>query len=246
MTDIEPLLVAYVDGELDPSGIAEAERILAQSPEARRSVAIYRATAALLRAACATSVYADPAPVRVATAPLRAPRWRRPLAVAASVALLAIGYGAGMLAAPSAGADDFINDVAEYHAVYSRETTHLVEVPQSQADEIARWLGERLQRPLVPPDLSAVGLRFAGARMWISDGKPVADLLYTRANGLPVALCIVHAADTAERGIIAVTLRGDERVASWESAGYTFAVVGDLTPAQAREIAERARRLSES
>ena len=116
-------------------------------------------------------------------------------------------------------------------------------MPADQSEEIARWLGARLQRPIEPPDLRAEGLRFAGARMWISDGKPVADLLYTRAAGLPVALCIVHAIDedAPKAGSIAVAARGDLRVASWQSGGYTFAVVGDLTAAQARDIAERAR-----
>jgi len=247
MTDIEPLLVAYVDGELDAASIAEVERILAENEEARRSVQIYRETTVLLRAACAESVYANGAPPFAATPPRRRrARWQRPLAAAAAVVLLLLGYGAGWTTAPHADDDGFIDDVAEYHEIYSRETTHLAEVPAEQSDEISRWLGERLQRPIVAPDLHAQGLHFAGARLWISDGKPVADLLYTRAEGLPVAFCIVHAADDAKASGIAVTSRGDERVAYWQSEGYTFAVVGDLTAAQARAIAEHARRLSDT
>ena len=53
MTDRETLLVAYVDGELDAAGIAEAERVVAEDEAARRLVAIYRDTASLLRSACA-------------------------------------------------------------------------------------------------------------------------------------------------------------------------------------------------
>jgi anti-sigma factor RsiW len=245
-TDLDSLLVAYVDGELDAAGITEVERILAESPDARRQVAVYQETAALLRAACAESVYAEHWPTRVQPARSRSTRWRVPLAVAASVLLLAVGYGAGVLTAPYADADGFIDDVAEYHQVYSHETTHLAEVPAAQTEEISRWLGERLQRPVVPPDLAMVGLRFAGARLWISDGKPVADLLYTRADGLPVAFCLVHAADDAKRGAITQTMRGDQRVAFWQSGGYTFAVVGELSETKAREIAEAARRLSDS
>jgi anti-sigma factor RsiW len=246
MSDIEPLLVAYVDGELDEAGIAEVERMLADNEAARRSVQIYRETAALLRAACAESVYAAGSmPFVAVPRPARIARWRRPLAVAAAVLLLLIGYGAGWMTAPGADDDEFIDDVAEYHEVYSRETTHLAEVPAEQTDEIERWLGARLRRPIVPPDLRTEGLRFAGARLWISDGKPVADLLYTRADGLPVAFCIVHAADPPMGNSgIEVTSRGDLRVAFWQSQGYTFAVVGELSVERAREIAEQARRPS--
>lgn len=247
MTDIEPLLVAYADGELDGAAAAEVERILAENEDARRSVAIYRETAALLRAACNASVYADGAnPLLRPSREPRPLRWRVPLAIAASVLLLLIGYGGALLTAPGDDQDSFIDDVAEYHEVYSHETTHLVEVPAAQSDEISRWLGARLQRPIDPPDLRTEGLRFAGARLWISDGKPVADLLYTRADGLPIAICIVHAVANdvpkAGRQEIAVTTREGLHVAFWQDRGYTSAVVGELSPEQARTIAEQARR----
>jgi anti-sigma factor RsiW len=247
MTDIEPLLVAYVDGELDAASVAEVERILAENAEARQSVEIYRQTAVLLRAACAESVYATGTP------PLAAPRppspvarWRRPLAVAAAIVLLLVGYGVGRIRATDAADDGFIDDVAEYHEIYSRETTHLAEVPASQFEEISRWLGERLHRPVIAPDLRTEGLRFAGARLWVSDGNPVADLLYTRADGPPVAFCIVHADDGPKGNDIEVTTRGEQRVAYWQSHGYTFAIVGDLSADRARAIAEQARRQGET
>ncbi len=244
MTDIEPLLVAYVDGELDAAAVAEVERLLAENEGARRSVAIYRETASLLRAACAESVYADAAPpLRRSAVPPRAARWRRPLAAVAAVVLLAIGFGGGWLVGAGSDEDGFIDDVAEYHQVYSHETTHLAEVPASQAEEIGAWLGARVRRPIEPPDLRAEGLSFAGARMLVSDGTPVADLLYTRAGGLPVALCVMHADEEgpATPSGISVTISHKLRVAYWKADGFFFAVVGDLTEAQARDIAEHAQ-----
>jgi len=99
----------------------------------------------------------------------------------------------------------------------------------------------------VAPDLRTEGLHFAGARLWITDGKPVADLLYTRASGLPVALLPrAHRRRGPTEAASKSPSRGDLRVAYWQDQGYTFAVVGDLIETEVRGIAQRARRLSES
>jgi anti-sigma factor RsiW len=235
MSDIETLLVAYADGELGTGEAEAVERILADDPRARRSLEIYRETTALLRAACAESNYATPltTPVR------RSPIWQRPaMAMAASIAVLLLGYGGGFYSAPRP--PSFVDDVAEYHEVFSRETTHLAELPAAQSDEINRWLGGHLERKVVAPDLSSEGLSFAGARMWISEGAPVADLLYTRALGLPVALCIVRANDTAAATPIRLDRRGMLEVASWRRDGYDFAIVGELSPAEVHVLADKA------
>lgn len=233
MTETESLLMAYVDGELDAAAAAGVERLLADDAHARRSVEIYRHTAALLRAACAEGVYAAARPARPSTV-ARLPRRWLTLAIAASVTALVAGYAAGARGVP----DDFLADVAEYHRFYSRETIHLAEVPAERADEIARWLGGHLGLVLTAPDLSAQGLRFAGGRMLVSDGHPVADLLYTRADGLPVALCIRGGGRAARE--LTVTTRDGLRLASWDAGGYSFAVVGEMSAVEARTLAARA------
>jgi anti-sigma factor RsiW len=238
MTDTESLLMAYVDGELDAAAAAEVERLLASDPAARRSVDVYRGTAALLRAACAEGVYANGSAPSALPHRARLPRWAA-LALAASVAALLIGYAAGYLT-PRPD-DSFVDDVAEYHSFYAHETTHLVEVPADHPEEIASWLGGHLHLRLAAPDLSAEGLRFAGGRLLTSDGDPVADLLYTRAQRLPVALCIKRGADGGRSGVH-LAMRDGQLVATWSSGGYSFAVVGEMTAAEARALASRAAR----
>jgi len=46
------LLVAYVDGELDPDAAPDVEALLATDPHALQRVEMFRETAALLRDAC--------------------------------------------------------------------------------------------------------------------------------------------------------------------------------------------------
>jgi anti-sigma factor RsiW len=75
--------------------------------------------------------------------------------------------------------------------------------------------------------------------MLVVDGKPVAEFMYTRANGPPVALCIARTG--AEPADVRVDRRGDLHLASWQEGGYTYILAGRLTPADAEAIAERAR-----
>src|SRR5205807_886539 len=75
-------------------------------------------------------------------------------ALAASVGLAIIAFGGGATwAGRQTMYDDLVDEVASYHQIYSRETRHLVEVPADQADHLAAWLGKRLERKLVVPDL---------------------------------------------------------------------------------------------
>ena len=75
--------------------------------------------------------------------------------------------------------------------------------------------------------------------MVVIDGKPVAAFLYTRANAPPVALCIARTG--AEPADVRVDRRGDLNLASWQEGGYTYVIVGVLSPSDARAIAERAK-----
>jgi surface antigen len=110
----EGLLVAYVDGELDGEATRAVEALLAADPDARQCVRELRESAALLLGAFRDKP-ATPVPDRLVAlindavstqrAPLRfVPRrfsrearqhWRVPMALAASVAMLAVGLSGG-------------------------------------------------------------------------------------------------------------------------------------------------------
>jgi len=159
-------------------------------------------------------------------------------ALAASV-LAAVTFGGGVMwggKAPSERAD-LIEEVAGYHQIYSRETTHLVEVPASETGQLTAWLGARLERDLTVPDLAAAGLRFAGGRMLVVNDRPVAELMYTRDQGLPIAICISRidgkpwSMDVEEHGAL--------RLASWGKDAYAYIVVGELDDAAVRDLARR-------
>jgi len=242
MINNELRLMAYVDGELDAEAAREVEALLAADPEARRTVAKFREAAALLRAACAEGFYADgmagvpPVPI----GPVR--RAFRRFASHAAVAIVAVvvGFGSGVVSSNlmTSERQHLVDEVAEYHSVQSRETRHLVEVPATESDDLTTWLGRRLDRHLAVPDLTQAGLHFAGGRMVVIDRKPVAALIYTRENGPPVAICIIRGASGALG--VRIDRRGEQNLASWTDGAYTYIIVGDLTDADARGLAERA------
>ena len=242
LEDRDGLLMAYADGELDAAAAAEVELLLAGDAGARQRVEAFRESAALVRAACAEGFYPQVRPgVAVRARRGVGRRWL----VAASVLGAAVlggagGFGGGAWWAgrSASGTAGLLDQVARYQAVYGRETLHLVEVPAAQTEHLKAWLGNRLQRRLVVPDLSAAGLQFAGGRMLVAGDKPMAQLMYTRDGGAPVALCIAPMGGGAAK--LRVEQRGAMRLALWQDAHFAYVVVGDLDAGAALGIAERA------
>jgi anti-sigma factor RsiW len=244
MTEIDELLAAYADGELDAERTREVERMIAADPALRRTVEIHRETSALLRAACAEGFYAD-----AATPALRPPRrgvlGRRALwPIAASVAAGVFGFGAGAVWRARGGywggwMTQMMDEMAEYHGVISREQRHLVEVPASDSEHLKAWLGNRIGRKLVIPDLSGAGASFAGGRLLVVDARPVAELIYTRAEGLPIALCVLRTDPAATHAELRIDRRGALGLAAWSDASHAFVVVGEMDAGALRDLAGR-------
>jgi anti-sigma factor RsiW len=242
MKDMEAALVAYVDGELDPEQAREIERLIENDPRAQEKVRIYRETAALLRAACAEPFYRD-VPQRLKEA-LREPQSRTPrrttMAIAASLLLAMVGFamGYGVGSSPPSRYDALVDDISEYHGVFARDASHLVEVPANHMGELQAWFREQIGRTVAVPDLSKSGFTFAGGRLFAVQGRPVAQLLYTKPGTLPIGICVTALAEAPER--LRLTHRGDLKLASWRERGYTFVVVGDLPDQEMRNIASTA------
>ena len=241
-SDLSELMAAYADGQLGIEQARDAETQLAGNAEARRLLALHQDTTALLRSAFAESQFTKSAPTWLTPiAPRRRLVWQRGWAIAAGLMLAVLGYGAGatwpgLLVNERA---QMLTEIAEYHAVYSRETVHLVEVPAAQIDHLKAWLGRRVARNLVVPDLSSAGLTFAGGRMVVLDGAPVAELMYTRAVGLPIAFCVVH--QTQSNAQLVVERRGAMHLASWSDKSHTYVMVGEADAETIRGLAVKAQ-----
>jgi anti-sigma factor RsiW len=252
------LFSAYVDGELDPEAMRKVEALIASDPRARETLEMFRDTAAILRAACGEEFYQPSDKVLSPRAPSFTrpsgiagakhlavrPRRARPLlrygaALAASVTMAIIAFGGGAIWAggPPKVQDELVDEIASYHQIYSRETRHLVEVPADQTEHLTAWLGKRLDRKLVVPDLAPLGLHFAGGRMVIINNHPVGQLMYTRDQGLPVGVCVTEVGGAP--AALSIESRGALRLAVWKDGRYAYVVVGELDAGAAHEIATR-------
>jgi anti-sigma factor RsiW len=267
---IDPALVdrisAYLDGALPAAEVAELEALIARDPAVAAEVEALRGIDALL-AKGFQEMLDRPVPLHLARAIEAEPRVSGSVAsgslaafpgrmsglsaIAASLVLIGIGAAGGMLVtramAPAVevavAEPGWLDDVAEYHAIYATQGRHLVEVPASELAHLETWLAEMTGVPFRAPDLSASGLTLEGGRLLVAAGKPVAQLMYRDAEGRVVAVCF-----KAGGGAVAGEGRtefADRRIAdldlvSWKSRDAAFVVIGDAGRPDLRAIAEAA------
>jgi len=128
-----------------------------------------------------------------------------------------------------------IDDIAEYHQIYSREHRHFLKVPAVQTEEIMAWLDDHVGHNIKAPDLAAAGLRFAGGQMLVINSGQVAELIYARDDGLPIALCVSRT--PGDNTALNVEHMGLQRAASWVKSGIAYLVVGEIDRPMAETLA---------
>ncbi|MGE5538307.1 MAG: hypothetical protein ACM30I_06800 [Gemmatimonas sp.] len=240
-------LVAYVDGELGPEAAARVRAALARDPAAQEKVRLLRESASLTRRLFERPEYQRVAPelaARFAHPGARRATMARRMAWAAAAAVVLAGvftggWFVGQRTAEPSFNEELLADIFAYHAVYARENEHRVEVPADRLAHIQTWLGNRLQRTLVVPDLSSRGLTFEGARLLVVDQQPVAQLLYSVPGQphKPVALCITQGIPGNHD--IEIFKREDMYLALWRSKGYSYVLVGWEDPSVLSDLALR-------
>ncbi|MGH1575708.1 anti-sigma factor family protein [Planktotalea sp.] len=257
MSDQTPLseellvwLSAYVDGVLNEAERAEVDALVARDPQVAAELEALFALDDDIRGAF-DGLLDEPAPMpdvlssRPAPANTNRAPWRAMAAMLVLGAVLGAGGMWAVRATPEpvqiAAKRSWLGEVAEYHQIYARQTRHLVEVGADEKAHIEKWLGKEIGVAFTVPDLSPAGWTFQGARLLVAAGKPVAQLMYTDANGRVIALCALQngsgaPADTALKQF------GDVHMATWKSSAGSFAIVGE-TPSELEALAVIAQPL---
>jgi anti-sigma factor RsiW len=243
----EEELHAYVDGQLAPDRQAAVLRYLQEHADVSRRVAAYREQREALRAAFG-GVASEPIPaalnlellIQQRLAQRRVP-WR-----AAAVALLAFGLGGagGWLlhgsVVPAASMTLLAQEAVANHVVYTADKRRPTELGAEQRDDLARWVSNRLNHTVAPPDLSADGYRYMGGRLAATPDGPAGLFMYDDPQGLRLTVFVLPMGAAASMPLQHVDFAHVDGCA-WIDKGIGYTVVGKLPPAELRRLAEQVR-----
>jgi len=243
-------LHGYVDQVLAPERRAEVEAYLAEHPEVARRVAGYATQRDGLREALGP-VAGEPVPPQLSLARMiearRSSTWYRPWrAAAAAVLMLAIG-GAGGWAwrglgePPRAGIAALAQEGAENYAVYAADRTRAVELRADDRAQLVSWLSDRLQRPILVPDLSRSGYRFMGGRLVATPHGPAGLLMYDDDRGTRLAM-LVRPMGIQGDTPMSEHSQGAVSGVAWADQGLGYTLVGERPADVLHPLADEARR----
>ena len=185
----------------------------------------------------------EPVPERlraqVATTRRNAPGRALPLRrIAAALALVALGFGAGwggshLMQAPALPA--LASAAMASFATYAVEARHPVEVAADDEAHLVQWLSKRLGTPFRPPDLSSGGFRLIGGRLLPGETSPAALLMYEDELGRRLALYLTRS-DGAESDLAFAEEPGRQAF-WWVEGNLGCALAGDLPRDTLRRLA---------
>lgn len=261
---LEVRLCAYIDGEIGEAERSELEALLARDDEAKLLFEKLKAGSNFGNTAFEDFLH-DPVPLalvrQIKQGPGASPKTERvmtttatvrnvrvwPKVLAASLALMLLGGGVGFLvgaannaAEPTrlAAARGWLDDIADYHRIYSRQKEHLVEIPAAEAAKIETWLAASVGVPFKIPELAGKGLTFEGARLLVANGKPVAQLVYRSVEGEVFAICFLKDTASPQSDEFDESIRDDLGMVAWQRGGASFVVVGPSSHVGLQDLAE--------
>ena len=259
MTELsDELLVAYVDGQLARKQTQAVEKVLEQDDVIARRVVALKDAHSRLEAAFEAILAGEEAEV---TAPEPPPpgfyvTWRTAMKVglagagiAAALVLAIGGYGwpLGMpeLARQSSGAADpeytgslapsWQEEAARAQALLSRSSLEVGLDSQGNRDLVAFQLAQTIGPDVKLPDLDAQGFRFVRAQLLRSGSEPLAQLLYLRSTGAPLAL---YARKGEGSEAPSFKRYGGIGSVGWSEDGIAYLLAGEADEADMRRLAE--------
>ncbi|APX12811.1 anti-sigma factor family protein [Tateyamaria omphalii] len=233
-------LTAYLDGEANDALHAEIDAALEADPAVADQLAmldipmvpIAEAYEALLQDAPPMPDLPEAAPVAT---PARG-RW------AWGVGTFATGLAAGLAVAmftgfgtPEPAPRGWVSFVASYQVLYTPETLAIAQPTAEEAAVQLAAVSDALGIDVTGlPE--AQGLTFKRAQVLGFNDKPLVQIAFARADGTPVALCIIPAGPDAAPVSMGAAEGMD--LARWNTPGFGFLLIGGTDAAPLAEEAE--------
>lgn len=241
---IQTLIHAHHDGELDAANTQQVDQHLADCPrcfslrsnletmrtQLRDDALRFRAPAALRSRLRATLANTRPPGWQVARAWLT--RWRLRLATAAIVLTAA---GLALEFWPSPSEDRLLTEILSSH-VRSLMATHLTDVASTDQHTVKPWFDGKLD--FAPPvkDLRESGFPLLGGRLDYLAERPVAALVYSRQKHL-INLFIWPANRTDPALAPCALERNGYHLIRWTNQGMHLWAVSDLNEKELMDFA---------
>jgi anti-sigma factor RsiW len=245
-------LHAYVDDALDQARRAEVDVYLKQHADVAQRVQGYVQQRSALRAMLAP-IAEEPIPPELDLATLVEARrkpafsvsWR---AVAAAILLVSLGGAGGWSIrgmssyTESSGISALAQEAAFNYAVYSPDRLHPVELRAGNSAELVRWISNRLQTPIMVPDLSAAGYQFMGGRLVATAHGPAGLLMYDNGQGIRLVMFVRPMQRDMNTPKMSQSVSGPVTGFSWADDGVGYSVVGAAPADILHPIANEIRR----
>jgi len=244
---------AYLDGELDSATTAAFERHLERCADCSRELANLEILRRGLLAAELRGTASDALRARLQVAPA-APahasvavaaraqsngRWLRAWALAATLALVAVGaFDAGRWWSTREAPSNFTEAVVSSH-LRALLGEHLVDVPSSDRHTVKPWFAGKLEFAPHVLDLADADFPLRGGRLEILAGRRAAALVY-QSDRHVITLVAWPSTAAASTGAREEELHGLQ-IAHWQGGGFEYWAVSDVERARLAEFVRRWR-----
>lgn len=244
----EDELHAYVDRQLDPRRLPVVERHLRDNPDDAAMVAATMSQRDALRAALA-DIAGAPTPARLNPYAIQQSiASRRTMWRAAAAVVLAFGVGGGggwvlhdRLSPRSTTITLLTEEAFANHAVFTADRRRPTELGAEQREDLAKWVSNRINRPVAPPDLSMAGYKYLGGRLAATPHGPAGMFMYQNEAGVRLTVFVRPVATSGSLPLETVAAGALEGCA-WADKGMGYTVVAPLPAADVQRVAEGVRR----
>ncbi len=250
----EEELHAYVDGQLAFDRLPAVERYLQDHADVALRVNAYIAQRAALREALASPA-SEPIPPQLDLQLLVQQRLgeRRGMWRIAAAVLLAFGLGGGggwllhgrLAEAPPSTLSLLAREAIANHMVYAADRRRPTELGAEQRDDLARWVSNRLNHRVAPPDLTDMGFRYLGGRLAATPQGAAGLFMYQNAHGTRLTVFVLPMTSAANRSLESVDVGAMDSYA-WIDKGVGYTVVAPVPQAELHHLADQVRRQLEA
>lgn len=245
----EDELQAFVDDRLDHRQQPYVARYVQENPDVAGRVAAYRDQREALRAALGP-LADEPVPPRLDLQTLiqqRLAQRRFPWRAAAAVLLAFVLGGAGEwllrfgAPQPTLSISLLSEQAVANHMVYTADRRRPTELGADQRDDLARWVSNRLNHKVAPPDLAADGYTYIGGRLAATPDGPAGLFMYDDKQGVRLTVFVLPLSGAENSPMQHVESAKVEGVA-WIDKGIGYTVVGKLPQVELQRLAEQVRQ----